>query len=199
MSYKPSEDLLERLSEHDPALDDVMEFLRGQWEEAVTTTRGDPKAVPVPEAFITESDLDGYAQARDWWPTEPPAQHAFPSVYLLCVNYTEQHPNIGATFMDRLMVHTRKVQAWLEEEGRDPVHPDETPEERKTRLNAEAQRRHRARKHDTPEAAHARAVSAAYQAYLDVCAQRKAVKAKWDEKVADARKAWEDLKQTPPA
>lgn len=199
--YQADEDLLEALAAPDVGDHTVLTFLQGQYEALPwdPPTHSDPgtQPPPDPEEFFKAGDLDVYRTAKAWWPTDAPVQWACPSVYQLCLNYHE--PTMGSTFLDRLRNYADPVSAWLVEQGRDLAAPNETPEQRKARLNAEAQRRHRAKSGTGPEAEHARATAAAYAAYMQVCQERKIAMAGWDQRVAEARKAWMDIKQKPPA
>lgn len=193
MMYLPDEELLEALADPDVGDHTVLRFLMEQFE-AITSPRVD--YVPDPEEFFKAGDLDVYRKALAWWPSDVPVQWACPSVYQLCLNYHDS--TMGVTFLERLRNYADPVSAWLVEQGRDLANPNETPEQRKVRLNAEAQRRHRAKGGTGPAVAHARATAAAYAAYMQVCQERKRVMAGWDQKVAEARKAWLDIKHKPP-
>lgn len=193
MSYRPSEDLLERLASPDVTSETVIEFLREQRDHIHQSGF----EAPIIPDFFTHEDLDGYKQAQEWWPADVPVQWACPSIYQLCTEYQEQDPRIGATFMERLRLKSVPVTKWLHEEKRDVANPNETLEERRKRLNAEAVQRHRAKAGTGAAAEHARAVSAAYAAYMAICAERKVVKAEWDAKVAEARAHWQQVKKTP--
>lgn len=192
--YQADEDLLEAIAAPDVGDHTVLTFLQGQYEALLRAS--DETPLLDPEEFFKAGDLDVYQRAKAWWPTDAPVQWACPSVYQLCLNYHE--PTMGSTFLDRLRNYADPVSVWLVEQGRDLAAPNETPEQRKARLNAEAQRRHRAKSGTGPEAEHARATAAAYVAYMQVCQERKIAMAGWDQRVAEARKAWMDLKQKPP-
>lgn len=193
--YQPSEELLEALADPDVGDHTVLTFLQGQYEALLHAS--DETPLMDPEEFFKPGNLEVYRNAKAWWPTDAPVQWACPSVYQLCLNYHE--PTMGSTFLDRLRNYADPVSAWLVEQGRDLAAPNETPEQRKARLNAEAQQRHRVKSGTGPEAEHARATAAAYAAYMQVCQERKLAMAGWDQRVAEARKAWMDIKQKPPA
>lgn len=190
--FDPPDELLERLRSPNVTPDDVMEFLLGQYYAL--------DDAPYPDQFFTgQADLDQYRAAVAWWPKgeHVPPQLAAPTVWQLCTRYEEQDPRIGATFLARLTLRANAVVTWIQQQGGDPANPSETPSERRKRQNREAQKRHRVRGTDTPAGAHERAVAEAYKAYMDICAQRRIALAAWDAKVAEARHAWETIKNKP--
>ncbi len=223
--YDPPEELLERLRSDAVTEADVYEFLWGQHDWLRDNGHDSP---PVSMFFAGEGNLLDYRSAKAWWPkhAELPAQFAFPTIYLLCWSYQEQDPRIGATFLDRLTLKASGVVSWMTSAGVDPAAPNESPEERKARLNREAQKRHRLRKgsggsteevtresylkglYDAWQAAIGARTTAladmdtrvreAEAAYHAVCAERRLIKAQQDENVSAARKSYFHSRNNPP-
>lgn len=217
--YNAPEELLDRLALPDVSAATVMEYLENQ-AQALEDDEVWTYDAPEPSLFFAgETDLASYRAARAWWPKHQELPHAlaFPSVYQLCWSYHE-----GPTFAERLTAKSMPVVKWLEANGIDISCPNESSDERKARLNREAQRRHRQSKGvaGTPEQqAHAQAVKQAYDAWQDllaqragalsvlddevhsaekayhaICAKRKQSKADWDARIAAARKLHQNLK-----
>lgn len=68
--------------------------------------------------------------------------------------------------------------------------------------NRQAQQRHRLRNSDNmedPRVVHAKAVSEAYEAYMQVCAERKKAMDSWTGVVAEKRQQWLALRDNPPS
>jgi hypothetical protein len=190
--FNAPEELLERLAAPEPDIDAVLDYLVLEADDAGVNE------VAVEAFFRGEEDLAQFRLAIAWWPQleELPPTMAPPSLYQLLWNFSDAAQ--GATFMDRLTTRANVVTTWLLENGFNPANPAESAEERKRRLNSEAQRRFRLRAHNGPASDHAAAVAALYREYMDICAQRKIVLDAWAEKVQAARDAWMELKKNPP-
>lgn len=183
MPYEMSSGLRERLLSPHVTPDDVLELLWGQAEELERDHEGPP--APSPTLFFTgQADLDNYWRAAGWWPIDVPVQWCCPSIVLLCHDYWDGHPAIGATFAERLLKRAAPAVEWLQEHGRDPAHPNETEEQRKAR---KAQERNAARRKVGPDAD-------AYQAWKELCRQRKlaheAVDQQFAPLLAEAEARW---------
>lgn len=198
--YSPSDDLLERLRSLDVTPKDVLEYLWGQHGEIYDPSIG-PEPPSPHDFFDVNTDLANYAMARDWWPKTDklPAQFAFPTIFVLCADYWDEDPRIGATFAERLLIRGNAVSTWMLENGINPLNVNETPEERRARLNKEGVKRLRAkRKGGTPDAEYAEALSSAWAVYLAVCAERRAMVEHYKLKIKEAKGAWEKIKNNPP-
>lgn len=173
MTYQPPSELVERLLSPHVTPDDVLELLWGQAEHIERDHTYNGSAPP--EAFFAgQADLDNYWRAVAWWPADVPAQWRCPSILMLCHDYWDGHPAIGATFAERLLKRAAPAVEWLKEQGRDPANPNESEEQRKAR---KVQERNAARR-KTGE------VADAYQAYLEGCRQRKLAHEKVDAEFA---------------
>lgn len=119
----------ERLQSTDVTFDDVLELLHEVdiWnnENGIELGRW--------VNFFKREDLLSYKDVIAWWPLDAPGNYARPTLRQLCHQY--QNPLFGATFADRLTARIVKATEWLISEGRDPAYPNETPAERKARLN----------------------------------------------------------------
>ncbi len=190
--YQPPKDLVERLLDPSVTTDDVYEYLEGQEDEL----NRDHEGPPAPEVgrFFQESDLEEYRKAQAWWPRHPDLPHAlaFPTLFVLCHSYHEQDPRIGATFNDRLRIAADKVAVWITEKGLNLSNPNETADERKSRLNRDKQSRHRIRTSGQTDK-----VSMAYKTYLEACKRRKAAYDLATIEVDAAHAAWQLAKVSP--
>jgi len=182
--------------------DDCLEYMRFEADETLEAG-GTPRD---PLEFMQPSDLDQFKQALDWWPKgeDVPALAQAPNLSAMLHSYGRSFGNAPLdTFMERLLERANRASVWSQQAGRDPAKPNETEAERKARKNRQYQADHRQRKSalqnpDTPEGAHALAVTQAHEAYLEVCRQRKQVEAEWAAKVQAAYQHWQDVKKNPP-
>lgn len=149
------------------------------------------------DTFYKPGDADNWRAARDWWPTDAPLMLKLPDLGTMARCIGKHPPLEPMVFMDRLNELWSKICEWLDAEGRSRVHPNETPEQRRSRKGKEAQARYRARLSngtDPERKAALEQVAALYEAYLETCRQRKAEKTRLDEQVHAALAAYESAK-----
>lgn len=152
-----------------------------------------------PETFFRPGDLDKYRAAAAWWPKDAPPICLLPSLRELCMTIAGGAGTQPIPFADALTLLWTRCVEWLGTEDRSTVHPNETPTERKHRLNRERVRRHRSLHREVhDEDPHVRHVKQLHARYIEACQARKealaAVHDEHDLIVERARTAWEEAK-----
>jgi len=116
----------------------------------------DPAQLQNPVEFVTEDDLIRFVNVVSKWPKVVPDRMLQRPTLELMVMDLKVAPNQRAwTFGERLDWLYGNILRWMEANKVDPDNPNETPAERKARLNRERVRAHRQRtmqgKCDDPE------------------------------------------------
>jgi hypothetical protein len=118
--------------------EDMMDIYEKETGQAIDFPNKTLRPTPT-DFFRGKEDIEQFALARAWWARfkDLPPQFACPNLLMLAREYNDQHPTIGATFMERLTIHANRLVAWCNENGIDPSYPDETKEARKVRLKTQ--------------------------------------------------------------
>lgn len=145
--------------------------------------------------FWKAGDLQSFRLAHGWWPEYGKGIHAKPVLadLLRAIAGYGTAPN-QKTFMELLHAKWLHTNAWLLEEGKDPIYPNETKEQRRSRKAREAMARMRARKSGNTEPQQREQLSKTkelHEAYLEACRARKAAHAEHTKLVDAAKAAWD--------
>ena len=197
--------LLTSIDSDNPTVHSVLLYLTALHAQLISQGH---TVTPV-EEFFHEDDLPLWASAWAARPTHIKIPQNIDQLYIRQLLFNGLIPFTcgitGAnvvTFRDRVLRAQWILNTWLEENN----HPEESKEERRKRMNREAQERHKLRKAAlgkdpselTPVEVHALKVRAAYDEFRQACTQRAEAAKQWDAFVAQAQRKWEDLKAQAP-
>jgi hypothetical protein len=165
--------------------DDVLTYLQ---ERSQQITDAGGVATPL-YIYWQAGDLDRYRAAAAVWAKDAPPRFALPDLPTLLNGVAGPVGMPQTTFLQDLTGLWEQYAAWVQSEGRDPLHAGETSKERRARIARESMARTRARRAGTnPElSAKLEEVRRLHAAYLEACRARKDAIAVHDE---DVRCAW---------
>lgn len=160
-----------------PTEEDVLAYL-GERSRQITDAGG--QAAPV-EVYWRPGDLDKFLAARAVWAEDAPPRFALDLPALLN-GIAGPVGSPQTTFTGDLTRLWEGYAWWMQSEGRDPMRPRESREERRARVARESMARTRARRRgDAPELEEAKRL---YDAYIEACRARREALARLDDDVS---------------
>ncbi len=131
-----------------------------------------------PYAFIEPGDLQNFINVVNWWPKDAPPSHRAPTLYGMLVELNLGNGALMRSFGHTLDWHVERVKEWMVGARKDPSNPNETKDEKATRLNRERVARHRLRHmdHSTDDPVLNQLIVAAKHAEQSASAGRKWIK-----------------------
>lgn len=172
--------------------EDVLDYLleRSEYIKAQGGT-----ATPL-DVYWQEGDLDRYRAAQAAWATDVPNTMALPDLPTLLNGVAGPAGMPHTTFIADLTAIWNRYAAWMQNEGRDLEHPNETPRERSLRKARDSVARSRERRttEDPARLAVLNARKDAYDEYLAACRERQRVVSEQNFLVAEALRRFEVAK-----
>lgn len=153
-------------------------------------------AMPI-DVFYNPGDLEHFRAARDWWYKGAPPMEAVPSLPSLCNSATGRTLDETCNFYDTLDGLARRHRKWCIDNNINPDNPNESKQQRRSRLGREAQARYRARTkqiNDPTEKQSSEHVSLLYKVYMDLCRERKLDAARWRTRIDEAMDEYQEAR-----